>query len=159
MKIALIGYGKMGRSIEAAAIERNHEIVLKADVDINVRDLSELLRGADVAIEFSVPSAAPANILACFEADVPVVTGTTGWKDQFENIKSKCEERKGSLFYASNFSIGMNLMFALNKYMAKMTGNQNQYKISLEEIHHTQKLDAPSGTAITLADDIIKNHP
>jgi 4-hydroxy-tetrahydrodipicolinate reductase len=157
MKIALLGYGKMGKEIENLALSRHHEIVLKIDA-FNLNELTaENLSRADVAIDFSTPDSAYSNIMTCFEAGVPVVCGTTGWLGRFEEVRKKCGELGQTFFYASNFSLGMNLFFALNKYLAKMMNPLNEYEISIREIHHVHKLDAPSGTAITLANDLIAN--
>jgi len=153
MKIALLGYGKMGKVIERIALERGHEIVLKKTSQNSFSGLED----ADVAIDFSVPDCAVDNISTSFKANVPVVSGTTGWLEHYHTMAQLCEEKQGGFIYASNFSLGVNIYFELNSYLAKMMGNLKQYKVSIEEIHHTQKLDAPSGTAITLAKDII-NH-
>jgi 4-hydroxy-tetrahydrodipicolinate reductase len=151
MKIALLGYGKMGKVIERIALERGHEIVLrKAGTDT-----FDGLENADVAIDFSVPDAAVGNISACLDSNIPVVSGTTGWLDRYEDMTALCSEKNGAFIYGSNFSLGVNLFFELNEYLAKMMAKFEQYKVSMEEIHHTQKLDAPSGTAITLAKGII----
>lgn len=152
MKIALFGYGKMGKEIERIALERGHEIVLKV-IGNEEYDISE----ADIGIDFSVPNAALKNIVSCFKNNIPAISGTTGWLDDFEKAITVCKENNGSFIYASNFSIGVNLFFELNKSLAKMMSFQKQYSLSVEEIHHTQKLDAPSGTAISLAEDIISN--
>jgi len=150
MKIALIGYGKMGKAIEALATQ--HEVVLKIDKeDADKWSLSKLT-DADVAIEFSQPESAFENLVKCFDAGVPVVCGTTGWLNKRKEL-----EKKGGFFYASNYSIGVNIFFQHNKILAKMMNSHSQYNISMEEIHHTQKLDAPSGTAITLAEGILEN--
>ncbi|MDG3581353.1 4-hydroxy-tetrahydrodipicolinate reductase [Galbibacter pacificus] len=154
MKIALLGYGRMGKMIEKIAISRNHEIIAKVDVN-NSDDVA--ITKADVAIDFSIPSAAFNNIKHCLENNVPVISGTTGWLDKYNEAVSICNENKGAFIYASNFSLGVNVFFELNEYLAKMMKNLSQYKVSMEEIHHTQKQDAPSGTAITLAEGIIKN--
>ncbi|MBP2832359.1 4-hydroxy-tetrahydrodipicolinate reductase [Aquimarina sp. U1-2] len=151
MKIALLGYGKMGKTIEKIAIDRGHTIVVKVDRDDASYDLSQ----AQVAIDFSIPSAAVQNISNCFHANVPIVSGTTGWLDQYQTIVNLCEEKNGSFIYASNYSLGVNLFFELNRKLAKMMQHIDGYTIAMEEIHHTQKLDAPSGTAITLAEGII----
>lgn len=151
MKLALLGYGRMGRAIEKVAIERGHEIVIRKDVEPIKVDLSM----ADAAIDFSHPSAAFDNIKSCIDSRVPVVSGTTGWLDQFEEIKSYCDKKQGSFIYASNFSIGVNLFFNLNTYLAQMMKNIKGYDVGMEEIHHIHKLDKPSGTAITLANDIL----
>ena len=157
MKIAIIGYGKMGKTIERLAISKGHEIKLIIDHD-NIEDLStENLSKVDVAIEFSQPESAFNNILKCLEANTPVVSGTTGWTDKMDEIKSICSQNEGAFFYASNYSIGVNIFFEINRQLAKMMNNFPDYQISMEEIHHTQKLDAPSGTAITLANGIISN--
>jgi len=153
MKIALLGYGKMGKVIERIALERGHEIVLKKDQDTSF----DGLKNADVAIDFSVPNSAVANISECLNNGIPVISGTTGWLTNYPKMVQLCEEKKGSFIYGSNFSLGVNVFFELNEYLAKMMANLKQYNVSMEEIHHTQKLDAPSGTAITLAEGIIKN--
>ncbi len=152
MKIALLGYGKMGKVIEKIALERGHHVVLKIDKDDTNFDLSV----ADVAIDFSVPTAAVGNISAALNQNVPVISGTTGWLDKFEDIKSLCEKTNGAFIYASNFSLGVNLFFELNKVLAKLITPFKEYNVQIEEIHHTQKQDAPSGTAITLAEGIAK---
>ncbi|MCB4799469.1 4-hydroxy-tetrahydrodipicolinate reductase [Neotamlana laminarinivorans] len=154
MKIALLGYGKMGKTIEQIAINRGHEIVLKIDKDNTNYDITL----ADVAIDFSIPNVAFNNISNCLNNGVPVISGTTGWLDNFNNAVNLCNEKKGAFIYASNFSLGVNIFFEMNKYLAKMMSNLKQYNVSMEEIHHTQKLDAPSGTAISLANDIISNN-
>lgn len=154
MKIALLGYGKMGRIIESLAPDEGGQVVLRVDRD-NLQDLDQL-NTADVAIEFSQPESAPGNILRCLEAGVPVVCGTTGWTGRLEEIKEYCDSKGGAFFYASNFSIGVNVFFALNRFLAERMNQWPAYDVKLEEIHHTQKLDAPSGTAITLAGDIIR---
>jgi len=155
MKIALIGYGKMGRTIEEIAISRGHEIVLKIDVS-NATDLTlENLKKADVAIEFSTPASAVDNYHLCFSSGVPVVSGTTGWLDQKDEVEKDCKANEGCFFYASNFSLGVNLFFELNRKLARMMNAFDQYQVSMTEVHHTHKLDAPSGTAISLAEDII----
>jgi len=156
MRIALLGYGKMGQEIEKIALERNHEIVLKI-TEFNLGDLTvENLKKADVAIEFSTPESAVANINRCFEANIPVVSGTTGWLDKMVEIKKRCIEQGQAFFYASNYSVGVNIFFMLNKHLAKLMNNHKEYDVEMEEIHHTQKLDAPSGTAITLAEGILE---
>ena len=153
MKIALLGYGKMGKVIERIALERNHEIVLRK----GSQDTFDNLENADVAIDFSVPSCAVENITACLEKGIPVVSGTTGWLEKYDEMVTLCNQKNGSFIYGSNFSLGVNIFFELNEYLAKMMANLKEYKVSMEEIHHTQKLDAPSGTAISLANGIIKN--
>ena len=152
MKIALLGYGRMGKVIEQIALNRGHDIVLKIDKDDTGFDLS----AADVAIDFSVPAAAVGNISKALNSNVPVVSGTTGWLDKFEDIKALCKQKDGAFIYASNFSLGVNLFFELNKILAKLITPFNQYDVQIEETHHTQKQDAPSGTAITLAEGIIE---
>ena len=152
MKIALFGYGKMGKEIEQIALQRGHEIVLKIK-GTEEYDISKV----DIAIDFSVPNAALSNIASCFRNNVPVISGTTGWLDDFDKAIDVCKENNGSFIYASNFSIGVNIFFELNKQLAKMMNSQKEYSINVEEIHHTKKLDTPSGTAITLAEGII-NH-
>jgi 4-hydroxy-tetrahydrodipicolinate reductase len=151
MKIALLGYGRMGKAIESIAKSRGHEIVTIIDKD-NPKDF---LSGAEVAINFSVPSAAVANITHALNEGVAVVCGTTGWLDRRTDIESKCASKKGAFLYASNFSLGVNIFFALNEKLAQMMGQYKEYNASLTEIHHTQKLDAPSGTAITLAEGVL----
>lgn len=156
MKLALIGYGKMGKTLERLAEEKGHEVVLIVDVDDRSGLNDGRLQAADVAIEFTNPKSAVANIKACFEAGVPVVSGTTGWLDQWDEIVGLCEEKKAAFFYASNYSVGVNIFFELNKKLASLMDGQ-AYNLSIEEIHHTQKLDAPSGTAITLAEGVLEN--
>jgi len=153
MKIALLGYGKMGKTIEKIAIERGHEVVLKIDENIEDYDLSM----ADIAIDFSVPHAAFNNITTCFKNQLPVICGTTGWLENYEKAVENCEQENSAFLYASNFSIGVNLFFGLNEKLAKMMSAFSNYSVEIEEIHHTQKLDAPSGTAISLAQQIIGN--
>jgi 4-hydroxy-tetrahydrodipicolinate reductase len=153
MKIALLGYGKMGKVIEKIALERGHEIVLRK----SSTSTYEGLENADVAIDFSIPDSAVCNIKQCFDTNVPVVCGTTGWLEHYNEMVSLCESKNGGFIYGSNFSLGVNIFFELNNYLAKMMSNLKQYKVSMEEIHHTQKLDAPSGTAISLAKGIIEN--
>jgi 4-hydroxy-tetrahydrodipicolinate reductase len=155
MNIALLGYGKMGKAIEEIALQKKHHVVLKID-DQNLNSLTkENLQKADVAIEFTSPQSAVHNILLCFDASVPVVCGTTGWLTEMNLVQQKCKELKGSFLYASNFSIGVNIFFELNKKLAVLMSKQLQYDVSIEEIHHTEKKDAPSGTAITIAEAII----
>ncbi|MFT5751264.1 MAG: 4-hydroxy-tetrahydrodipicolinate reductase [Flavobacteriales bacterium] len=150
MNIALLGYGKMGKAIETIAIAQGHQIVLKV-----AHDRSYTLEGIDVAIDFSVPEMATTHISNCLEAGIPVVSGTTGWLNDYSKITDLCTSKNGSFLYASNFSIGVNLFFEINKKVAQIMAPIEGFKITMEEIHHTQKLDAPSGTAITLAEDII----
>lgn len=155
MNIALFGYGKMGREIEAIALQRGHTIVLKIDKDNRDAITDAELKKADVAIEFSTPHTVLANIRFCLEAGVPVVVGTTGWNEELENIKKETLAKNGSLFHASNFSLGVNLFFKLNTYLAGLMNKYADYEVSMEEIHHIHKLDKPSGTAITLAEQAI----
>ena len=154
MKIALIGYGKMGHAIEEAALSRGHEIVCRIDKD-NQEDFDSVsFKSADVAIEFTAPSVAVDNYRRAFAAGVPVVSGTTGWLEHLPEIREACEKGQ-TFFYASNFSLGVNIFFAVNKYLAGIMNHFPQYSVEIEEIHHIHKLDHPSGTAITLAEDII----
>jgi 4-hydroxy-tetrahydrodipicolinate reductase len=157
MKIALVGYGKMGKTIEQIALSRGHEIV--SIIDINNPDdfESAAFKSADVAIEFTTPATAFDNYMKCFAANVPVVSGTTGWTARMGEIKEMCEKEGKTFFYASNFSIGVNIFFALNKYLAKVMNNFPSYDVRMTEVHHIHKLDAPSGTAITLAEGILEN--
>ncbi|MFV0521260.1 MAG: 4-hydroxy-tetrahydrodipicolinate reductase [Mangrovibacterium sp.] len=158
MKIALIGYGKMGKTIEQIALNRGHEVVLIIDVT-NQADLTiENLKKADVAIEFSIPASAVSNYKLCFEAKVPVVSGTTGWLAQYDEIIEDIQTHNSTFFYTSNFSLGVNLFFALNKQLAKLMKGREGYDVSMEEVHHIHKLDEPSGTAITLAEGIFENY-
>jgi 4-hydroxy-tetrahydrodipicolinate reductase len=155
MKIALIGYGKMGRAIDEVATAKGHEVVLRIST-LNQHELTiPNLQKADVAIEFTNPSSAVANITKCFEAGVPVVCGTTGWNEMLAEVKDQCSKHSSALVYASNFSIGVNLFFELNQKLAKLMKDYSQYNVTIEETHHTAKKDAPSGTAITLAEQII----
>jgi 4-hydroxy-tetrahydrodipicolinate reductase len=159
MNIALIGYGRMGKEIEKIAISRGHKIGLKIDIT-NQNDLSiENLQKCDVAIEFTIPDSAINNYKLCFEAGIPVVSGTTGWLDKKDEVYSKCAETNGTFFYGSNFSVGVNLFFELNKKLADLMAPRKEYDVEMTEVHHTQKLDAPSGTAISLADDILETLP
>ena len=153
MKIALLGYGRMGKTIEQVALQKGHEIVLKVDENTKEYDISI----ADVAIDFSIPSVAFNNLSNCFNNNVPVVCGTTGWLEKYDEAIELCTKNNGGFIYASNFSLGVNIFFELNDYLAKMMQNLNQYNVTMEEIHHTKKLDEPSGTAITLAEGIIKH--
>ena len=155
MKIAILGYGKMGRIIEQFATERGHEIVLKINID-NTEDLTLANLGkADVAIDFSTPDSALSNIELCFDAGVPVVVGTTGWYGHLQTVKNTCEQGNNTLLYASNFSVGVNVFFFVNKVLAKIMNRYPQYEVQVEEIHHTQKLDSPSGTAMTISEGIL----
>lgn len=153
MNIALFGYGKMGKMIEQLAQDRSHTIVAK--VNTNTPDLP--FSNIDVAIDFSIPEAAFTNITTCLDKGIPVISGTTGWLSRYEEAVQHCHNTKGAFLYASNFSLGVNLFFELNTYLAKLMAPMKDYKAALEEIHHTQKLDAPSGTGITLAEGIIAN--
>ena len=153
MNIALFGYGKMGKMIEKIALKRNHNIVAKIDLDATDINFSEI----DVAIDFSMPNAAYGNIKNCLEHNVPIISGTTGWLQDYQKAVALCKKNNGAFIYASNFSLGVNLFFELNSYLAKLMVPQDQYGVAMEEIHHTQKLDAPSGTAITLAEGVIDN--
>lgn len=155
MKIALLGYGKMGHVIEEIALKRGHEIVLKIN-DQNLGDLTEAsIKKAEVAIEFSNPESAVSNIRFCLKENIPVVCGTTGWLRELKNIEDECQKMNGSFLYASNFSVGVNIFFEINKKLAALMKPHSSYHVKMEEIHHTQKKDAPSGTAITLAEQII----
>lgn len=155
MKIALIGYGKMGKAIEAEALTRGHSIGVTVDNDDEWRDREEQVRSCDMAIEFTTPQTAVANIRRCIAMRLPVVVGTTGWYDMLDQLVAECRSNESSLFVASNFSIGMNIMFELNRRLAQIMNSQKEYGVAIEETHHIHKLDAPSGTAITLAKDII----
>ncbi|HEX7367985.1 MAG TPA: 4-hydroxy-tetrahydrodipicolinate reductase [Pelobium sp.] len=157
MKLALIGYGKMGKMIESIALDRNHEIVLIIDQDNATELTAENLRKADVAIEFSTPDTVLNNIETCIKAGVPLVVGTTGWYGQLQKIKDDCLAANSAIMYGSNFSVGVNIFFKANQALAKIMNNfSDQYDVALEEIHHIHKLDSPSGTAITIAEDILK---
>lgn len=156
MKIALIGYGKMGREIEQIAISRGHEIVSIIDVNNPDDFTSEAFQSAEVAIEFTAPSVALGNYRKCFSVNMPVVAGTTGWLDNMPEIKEACANGN-TFFYASNYSLGVNIFFALNKHLAKIMNNFPDYDVKMTEIHHIHKLDAPSGTAITLAEGVLEN--
>ncbi|MBK9015777.1 MAG: 4-hydroxy-tetrahydrodipicolinate reductase [Saprospiraceae bacterium] len=157
MKLAIIGFGKMGKIIKNLAEAAGDTVVLTIDLDNRADFTPENLRKADVAIEFSRPETAFENIRTCIEAGVPVVCGTTGWLDSLPAAKAICEANNGALFYASNYSIGVNIFFAVNRYLSKLMAGQTQYNVRMEEVHHTQKLDHPSGTAITLAEGILEN--
>jgi 4-hydroxy-tetrahydrodipicolinate reductase len=155
MKIALLGYGKMGKAIEKIAVAKGHDIVYKVNME-NAFDFMPIsLQNVDVAIDFSMPSAAVDNILKCFEAKVPIIVGTTGWYDQFDMIKEKCLTEGQSLVYSTNFSIGVNIFYKLNKILAKMMADHADYDVMIEEVHHTEKKDHPSGTALSLAGHIL----
>lgn len=156
MKVAILGYGKMGRLIEEFALERGHEIVLKVNID-NLGDLSvENLKKADVAIDFSTPDSVLNNIAVCFDADVPMVVGTTGWYGRLQEVKDQCLEGSNTLLYGSNFSVGVNVFFHINRMLAKIMNRYPQYDVQVEEIHHTEKLDSPSGTAMSIAEGILE---
>ena len=155
MKIALIGYGKMGKTIENIATQRGHDVILRLDIN-DAKEFAKL-HNADVAIEFTRPESAYDNLKRCIDANVPVVCGTTGWLARYDDLMRYCHERKGTFFYASNYSIGVNIFFEINRHLAVMMNGYPMYDVKMEEIHHTQKLDAPSGTAITLVEDILKN--
>ena len=157
MKIALIGYGKMGKAIESIALSKGHEIVLKIDIQNNQDFTEAALQKADVAIEFTGPHSAFENVKKCIAWGVPVVSGSTGWLDQWSEIKDLCEAKNGTLIYSSNYSIGVNLFFELNKQLAQLMQPYNSYDVSMTEVHHTEKKDAPSGTAISLAKGVIEN--
>lgn len=159
MKIALIGYGKMGHAIETIALQRRHSIVLKISIDNTEENTIENISKADVAIEFTGPDSAFDNINKCFEAGVPVVSGSTGWTERYEEAVWNCKAQNGALLYASNFSIGVNIFFEVNKKLAQLMASQKDYNVTIEETHHTQKKDAPSGTAITLAEQILAVSP
>jgi 4-hydroxy-tetrahydrodipicolinate reductase len=157
MNIALIGYGKMGRIIEEIALQRGHTVVLKIDVN-NAGDFTkENIEKADVAIEFTGPHSAYDNVKKAIELGAPLVCGSTGWLDNLEEIKKLCTAKNGSFLYASNFSIGVNIFFELNKRLAALMAPHPDYEVSITEIHHTQKRDAPSGTAITIAEGVLEN--
>ncbi|MDR3252800.1 MAG: 4-hydroxy-tetrahydrodipicolinate reductase [Tannerella sp.] len=156
MKIALIGYGKMGHIIEQIAVQRGHAIVATIDIDNTDEFGSDAFRSAEVAIEFTTPATAFDNYLRCFEADVPVVSGTTGWTARIDEVKRLCEQEGKTFFYASNFSVGVNIFFALNSYLARLMNRFPAYDAGMTEIHHIHKLDAPSGTAITVAEGIVQ---
>jgi 4-hydroxy-tetrahydrodipicolinate reductase len=159
MRIALIGYGKMGQMIESIAVERGHEIVLKINIDNTDDFTKDLLAQADVAIEFTSPHSAYDNVMNCLHWGVPVVSGSTGWNDKLTDAKKYASENEGAFLHASNFSIGVNIFFQVNQLLAKLMSGQESYDVSLKEVHHTQKLDAPSGTAVTLAEQILENMP
>jgi 4-hydroxy-tetrahydrodipicolinate reductase len=156
MNIALLGYGKMGKEIESIALQRDHTIVLKVDETNASTFTYENLKKADVAIEFSKPQTVISNIKKCFEAQVPVAVGTTGWYDEFEMIQELCLQKNGALFHATNFSLGVNLFFKVNTYLAELMNKYDSYNVEIEEIHHIYKLDKPSGTAISLANQILE---
>jgi 4-hydroxy-tetrahydrodipicolinate reductase len=158
MKVCLIGYGKMGKAIEEILLQKSHEISGRID-HANSSQLKEFLAASDVAIEFTGPDAVVEHLKLCFDLNVPVICGTTGWLDKWKDINAYLENKKGSMIYASNFSVGVQLFFALNKKLAGLMSKQFNYQCELKEIHHIHKKDAPSGTAITLAQDLINNNP
>lgn len=156
MKVAIIGYGKMGHEIEQVLLSRGHSVALIIDQD-NAHDLcAEKLAGVDVAIEFTTPTTAYSNVRTCIECGTPVVSGTTGWHDKLEELQALCRERGSSMIWSSNYSLGVNITFRLNRYLAELMNRFEGYNVAIEEIHHTQKKDAPSGTAISLANDILE---
>ena len=159
MIIALVGYGKMGKTIEGLALQRGHSVGLTIDIDTIDSFRKENLTKCDVAIEFTGPNSAKENILKCIDAGIPVVSGSTGWLSHWDEVEKACKDKNGTILYASNFSVGVNIFFELNKKLAQLMKQQTGYNISLEEIHHTQKKDAPSGTAITLAEQILNEVP
>ena len=156
MKIALIGYGKMGRAIEEVALQRGHEIILKIDIDNASAFNKENISRADVVIEFTNPQSAFDNIMKSLKFDIPVVSGSTGWLHKWNEVKLWCEKHDGSLVYSSNYSVGVNIFFEINMRLAELMAPHKSYDVSMEEIHHTQKKDAPSGTAVTLAEQILE---
>ncbi len=158
MKVVLLGYGKMGQLIEKFAVKRGHEVILIVDEHNRAEITADDLMAADVAIDFSTPHAALENISLCFEADLPIVVGTTGWYEHLEEVKETCLQAGQSLLYGSNFSIGVNIFFHINRMLAKAVAPYKQYDVQVEEIHHIHKLDSPSGTAITIAEGIIENN-
>ena len=156
MRVAIIGYGKMGHEIEQVLLERGHSVALIIDQD-NAHDLrAEKLAGVDVAIEFTTPTTAYTNVRTCIECGTPVVSGTTGWHDRLAELQALCRERGSSMIWSSNYSLGVNITFRLNRYLAELMNRFEGYNVAIEEIHHTQKKDAPSGTAISLANDILE---
>lgn len=159
MNIALIGYGKMGKAIETIALQRGHNIVLTIDVDNAAELTAENLKKADVAIEFTSPHSAFNNVMKCLEYGVPVVCGSTGWLDKWNEVKDFCLAQKGGLVYASNFSVGVNIFFEINKRLAELMAPHAEYEVTLEETHHTEKKDSPSGTAVTLAEQVLERIP
>ncbi len=159
MKIALIGYGKMGRAIEEVALQRGHSVELKIDIDSLGEFTKKNLQSCDVAIEFTGPHSAKSNILNCIAAGLPVISGSTGWLDEWDEVENACKANNGSFLYASNFSVGVNIFFELNKKLAQLMSSRKDYEVSIEETHHTQKKDAPSGTAITLAEQVLQDIP
>lgn len=159
MKIALVGYGKMGRTIESIALQRGHTIDLKIDIDSIDAFTKYNLQACDVAIEFTGPQSAKENILSCLKASIPVISGSTGWLHNWSEVEQYCKDNNGSFLYASNFSVGVNIFFEINKKLALLMNPHTDYEVGIEELHHTQKKDAPSGTAITLAEQILQAIP
>jgi 4-hydroxy-tetrahydrodipicolinate reductase len=159
MRIALIGYGKMGKMIEEVAYHRGHEVVLKIDLNNKHEFTAENVAKADLAIEFTGPDSAYENVKQCIEFGIPVVSGSTGWNNKIEEIKKVAKDKNGSFLHTSNFSVGVNIFFEINKHLARLMANQAEYSVSLKEVHHTQKKDSPSGTAVTLAEQIIESYP
>ena len=156
MKVAIIGYGKMGHEIEQVLLDRGHSVALIIDQD-NAHDLcAEKLAEVDVAIEFTTPTTAYSNVRTCIECGTPVVSGTTGWHDKLEELQALCREKDSTMIWSSNYSLGVNITFRLNRYLAELMNRFEGYNVAIEEIHHTQKKDAPSGTAISLANDILE---
>lgn len=155
MKIALIGYGKMGHEIERILVSRGHTLPLIIDLNNTDQLTAENLAACDVAIEFTTPATAYGNIVTCLEAGIPVVCGTTAWLDKLPEVTALCEQKHGAFFYASNYSVGVNIFFAINRKLAQMMNRFPEYDVTLNEVHHVQKKDAPSGTAVTLAEDIL----
>ncbi len=155
MKIALLGYGKMGKEIEAIALQRHHTIILKVDETNSASLTTANLQQADVAIEFSTPHTVISNIKKCLDAQLPIVVGTTGWYDSFKDIENECQQKNGTIFHSTNFSLGVNIFMKVNSYLAELMNKYTNYDVSMEEIHHIHKLDKPSGTAITLANQVI----
>lgn len=158
MKIVISGYGKMGKEVEKAALLRHHAIIAKPDRDDDWDKLKAQIENADVVIDFSMPGVVVDNIYRCFDLGLPVVTGTTGWYDRLDEVAERCDQKTGSLFYAPNFSMGVNLFFKVNEYLARLISSVEGYRAHIEETHHVQKLDAPSGTAIKTAEGIIANN-
>ncbi|MEI6948329.1 4-hydroxy-tetrahydrodipicolinate reductase [Paraflavisolibacter sp. H34] len=159
MRIAIIGYGKMGKMIEEVALQRGHEIVLKINIE-NTQDFTaENIAKADVAIEFTGPSSAYGDVRQCLDFGIPVVSGSTGWNDRLEEMRAYCQQKGGSFLHTSNFSIGVNIFFEVNKQLAKLMATHPEYEVQLKEIHHTAKLDSPSGTAVSLAEQVLANLP
>jgi 4-hydroxy-tetrahydrodipicolinate reductase len=159
MRIAIIGYGKMGHMIEEVAVKRGHEIALKINIENTEEFTKENCSKADVAIEFTGPSTAYDNVKKCIDFGLPVISGSTGWNTKLDSVKEYCQQKGGSFLHTSNFSVGVNIFFEVNKLLAKLMSSHPEYEVSLKEIHHTAKLDAPSGTAVTLAEQVLVNLP